>query len=113
MLREAYELGARASAELGDHADALHLSHLSLRLLQENPFLLVMTADIAAKQADLSLAERSARDALRHLANADTPSPWRRPTGHASATTFGQRRTSCWAASLPREMSTPRRGGRF
>ena len=75
MLREAYELGARASADLGDHADALRRARLSLRILPENPFLLVMTADIAAKQGDMSMAERSSRDALRHLANADTPSP--------------------------------------
>ena len=93
MLREAYELGARASAELGDHADALRRARLSLRLLPENPFLLVMTADIAAKQADVSLAEISARDALRHLANADTPSPlapadWPRVRAHLRATAY-------------------------
>jgi predicted CXXCH cytochrome family protein len=93
MLRDAYELGARASADLGDHADALRRARLSLRLLPENPFLLVMTADIAAKQADLSLAERSARDALRHLANADTPSPlaradWPRVRDHLRATAY-------------------------
>ncbi len=75
VLREAYELSARANAELGDHAAALERARWSLRLQPENPFLLVMTADIAAKQGDLDLAERSAREALRHLANADTPSP--------------------------------------
>ena len=93
MLREAYELGARASAELGDHADALRRARLSLRLLPENPFLLVMTADIAAKQADLPLAERTARDALRLLANAATPSPvtpadWPRVRDHIQATAY-------------------------
>ena len=93
VLREAYELGARASAELGDHADALRRARLSLRLLPENPFLLVMTADIAAKQGDLALAERSAREALRQLANADTPSPlapadWPRLRDHLRATAY-------------------------
>ena len=93
MLREAYELGARASAELGDHADALRRARLSLRLLPENPFLLVMTADISVKQRDLALAERSAREALRQLANADTPSPlapadWPRVRDHLRATAY-------------------------
>ncbi len=75
VLREAYELAARASADLGDHLTALDRARRSLRLLPENPLLLVMTADLAAKQSQLDLADESARDALRHLANADTPSP--------------------------------------
>ena len=75
VLREAYELSARASAEIGDHPAALERAQRSLRLLPENPFLLVMTADLAAKQSAFDLADTSARDALRYLANADTPWP--------------------------------------
>jgi tetratricopeptide (TPR) repeat protein len=75
VLREAYELSARASAEIGDHPAALERAQRSLRLLPENPFLLVMTADLAAKQSAFDLADKSARDALRYLANADTPWP--------------------------------------
>ena len=75
VLREAYELSARASAEIGDHPAALERAQRSLRLLPENPFLLVMTADLAAKQSAFDLADKSARDALRYLANADTPVP--------------------------------------
>ena len=43
--------------------------------MPENPFLLVMVADIAAKQGDLDLAVESARDALRYLEHAEPPSP--------------------------------------
>ena len=39
--------------------------------MPENPFLLVMVADIAAKQGDLELAVASARDALRYLEHAE------------------------------------------
>ena len=76
MLREAYELAARASVDIGDHSAALDRARRSLRLLPENPFLLVMTADIAAKQSELDLADESARDALRYLTNADAPQPF-------------------------------------
>ncbi len=93
VLREAYELAARASAELGDHPAALDRARHSLRLLPENPFLLVMVADIAAKQSALDLADQSARDALRYLTNADTPSPltpaaWPRVRDELRATAY-------------------------
>ncbi len=42
--------------------------------MPENPFLLVMSADTAAKQRDLDLAATSARDALRYLEHAEPPS---------------------------------------
>ena len=42
--------------------------------MPENPFLLVMIADIAAKQRDFDLAATSARDALRYLEHAEAPS---------------------------------------
>lgn len=93
VLREAYELAARASAELGDHAAALDRARQSLRLLPENPFLLVMVADIASKQSELELAEESARDALRYLTSADTPAPvsadlWPRVRDEMRATAY-------------------------
>ena len=52
-----------------------------------------MTADLAAKQSQLDLADESARDALRHLANADTPSPltsaeWPRVRDQLRATAY-------------------------
>ncbi len=42
--------------------------------MPENPSLLVMVGDIAAKQGDLELAAASARDALRYLEHAEPPS---------------------------------------
>lgn len=75
LLREAYELAARASVESGDRAAGLDWARRSLRLMPENPFLLVMVADTAAKEGDLDLAVTSARDALQYLEGAQAPSP--------------------------------------
>jgi len=75
LLREAYELAARASLATGDLGAGLDWAKRSLRLMPENPFLLVMTADTAAKLGDLDLAIASARDALRYLEHAQAPSP--------------------------------------
>ena len=75
LLREAYELKARAHLATGDLASALQWGRRSLRLMPENPFLLVLVADTAAKQGDLDLAVTSARDAIRHLEHAEAPLP--------------------------------------
>jgi len=75
LLREAYELAARASVASGDRAAGLAWAMRSLRLMPENPFLLVMVADTAAKDGDLDLAVTSARDALQYLEGAQAPSP--------------------------------------
>jgi predicted CXXCH cytochrome family protein len=74
LLREAYELAARAHVAEGDLAQGLVWARRSLRLMPENPFLLVMIADIAAKQRDFDLAATSARDALGYLEHAEAPS---------------------------------------
>jgi predicted CXXCH cytochrome family protein len=73
VLREAYELAARAHVAEGNLADALTWASRALRLLPENPFLLVMVADIAAKQGNADMAATSARDALRYLDRAERP----------------------------------------
>ncbi len=73
VLREAYELAARANVASGDLAAGLDWSQRSLRLLPENPSLLVMVADTAIRQRQFDLAETSARDALRYLEHADRP----------------------------------------
>ncbi|MCM3878515.1 MAG: hypothetical protein ND807_00255 [Vicinamibacterales bacterium] len=75
LLREAYELIARACVALGDDTAGLDWAKRSLRLMPENPFLLVMTAEVAARQQQLDLAETSARDALSYAARAATPAP--------------------------------------
>jgi tetratricopeptide (TPR) repeat protein len=74
-VREAYELAARAYVATGELAAGLEWAKRSLRLMPENPFLLVMIADTAARQRDFDLASTSARDALRHLEHAAPPSP--------------------------------------
>lgn len=73
VLREAYELVARACFALGDDAGSLDWASRSLRLMPENPILLVMVADAAARLGRLDLAETSARDAVSYLADADAP----------------------------------------
>jgi tetratricopeptide (TPR) repeat protein len=74
VLREAYELAARACIAEGDLARGLTWAQRALRLMPENPFLLVAVADTAAKQRDMDLAVTSARDALRYLEHAERPS---------------------------------------
>jgi predicted CXXCH cytochrome family protein len=74
VMREAYELAARAHVATGDLVQGLAWATRALRLMPENPFLLVMVADIAAKQRDDDLAVASARDALRYLEHAERPS---------------------------------------
>jgi cytochrome c-type biogenesis protein CcmH/NrfG len=73
-LKEAYELAARASVAAGDPGAGLEWARRCLRLMPENPSLLVMVADVAAKQRNTALAETSARDAIRHLTRAVAPS---------------------------------------
>src|SRR5688572_29389329 len=73
LLREAYELAARAHIAEGNLNAGLDWAARALRLLPENPFLLVMIADVAAKQRDLDRAYTSAADALRYLAHAEPP----------------------------------------
>jgi predicted CXXCH cytochrome family protein len=79
LLKEAYELAARASVSTGDLAGALEWAKRSLRLMPENPFLLTLVGDTAAKVGQVDLAETSARDALRYLSTASTPSPLSAP----------------------------------
>ena len=74
VLREAYQLAARAYIAEGDLARGLTWAQRALRLMPENPFLLVAVADTAAKQRDMDLAVTSARDALRYLEHAERPS---------------------------------------
>ena len=73
VLREAYEQAARASAVLEDDQEALAWGQRALRLLPENPFLLTMIADLAARHGQHQLAEESGRRALRYLERALPP----------------------------------------
>jgi predicted CXXCH cytochrome family protein len=73
LLKEAYEIAARASVALGDDAGGLEWARLSLRLMPENPFLQVMVADVAARHGQYERATRAAREALNDLAPAEAP----------------------------------------
>jgi predicted CXXCH cytochrome family protein len=73
LLREAYEQAARASESMGDNNGALEWGKRALRLLPENPFLLAMMADLAARQGQHQLAETSGRQALQYLERALAP----------------------------------------
>ena len=74
VLREAYEQAAHASAALGDDTAAIDWGKRALRLLPENPLLLSMLADLAARHGQYQLAETSARQVLRYLERALPPS---------------------------------------
>jgi predicted CXXCH cytochrome family protein len=73
VLREAYEQAARASAAMGDDNGAIEWGKRALRLLPENPLLLTMMADLAARHGQHQLAETSGRQALRYLERALAP----------------------------------------
>jgi predicted CXXCH cytochrome family protein len=73
LLREAYEIAARASLAIGDGPGALDWGLRALRLLPEDVPLLVMVGDLAARQRQPALAERSARGAIRLLETAIPP----------------------------------------
>ena len=64
MLPEVYEAAAKAAVALGDASNAMIYAKESLRLLPENPLLLVPIANVQLQQNLLRDANRSAEDAL-------------------------------------------------
>ena len=62
-----YEIAARASIDLEDYPRALQYGEESVRLLPENPLLLVPLANVQVKQGLLSEAAQTAREALDYL----------------------------------------------
>ncbi len=73
MLSQAYEIAAKASIDTGDYPRALLYGEESLRLLPENPLLLVPLADLQAQQGRLDDAERNARRAIEILGSFERP----------------------------------------
>jgi tetratricopeptide (TPR) repeat protein len=67
VLAEGYEIAAKASIDLGDFDRALRYASSSLRILPENPLLLVSVANVEAQRGLTRQAEQSARDALDDL----------------------------------------------
>jgi predicted CXXCH cytochrome family protein len=74
MLEPAYEVASKASIALGDFAAATEYGSRSLRLLPENPFLLLALADAGVRQGQWVEATRNAQDALWYLSRFDRAS---------------------------------------
>jgi tetratricopeptide (TPR) repeat protein len=73
FLSQAYEIAAKASIDLGDTKSAVQFGRESLRLLPENPLLLVPIADVEAQEGNLVGATLDARMALGCLDRFLTP----------------------------------------
>jgi predicted CXXCH cytochrome family protein len=67
LLFEAEEIAARASFAMGDDQEGLKYARESLRLLPENPLLLVSVSDVEAKLHQDDRASDDARDAIEYL----------------------------------------------
>ena len=67
LLAPVYEIAAKASIDLEDYPRALQYGEESVRLLPENPLLLVPLANVQVKQGLLSEAAQTAREALDYL----------------------------------------------
>ena len=74
MLEPAYEVASKASIAVGDLPAALDYGARSLRLLPENPFLLLALSEVQTKTGHLDAASQSAQDALSYLDRFDRPS---------------------------------------
>jgi predicted CXXCH cytochrome family protein len=74
MLAEVYEIAAKACLDQGDQPKAIAYAKESLRLLPENPLLLVPIAHAQVEQGLLRDGETSARDALEYLDRFARPS---------------------------------------
>ncbi len=73
MLAQTYDLAARSSIDLGDYRRALDEARFSLRLLPENPMLLVLVANVEVQNNLLAGARASARTALEFLDQFERP----------------------------------------
>ncbi len=67
LLAQAYEAAAKSSIDLGELDRAMTEGSFSLRLLPENPSLLVPMANVEAQRKQWILAGQHARDALEYL----------------------------------------------
>jgi hypothetical protein len=74
LLAEVYDIAAKACIDSSDFRDALVYAKESLRLLPENPLLLVPVANLQAQMRLFREGERNARDALEYLERFARPS---------------------------------------
>jgi tetratricopeptide (TPR) repeat protein len=86
LLAQAYDIAARSSVDLDQYDRALSEARFSLRLLPENPTLLVLVANMEAQKQLFVRAERDAQDALEYLDEFSSP---------------GNRSGSQWSKGLP------------
>jgi predicted CXXCH cytochrome family protein len=93
LLAAAYEMAARASIDAADNARALLYGRESLRLLPENPLLLVALANVQVHEGLLDEAARGASDALAYLERFDRPARYSRKEWEKLAP---QLRSSCF-----------------
>lgn len=87
LLAAVYDIAAKTAIDLGELDRGIARAEASLRILPENPLLLVALADARAAKQQFDQAVTNAREALRHLDRLDKPS-------HFSA--------SAWAALEPK-----------
>ena len=73
LLAQAYDLLARSAIDLGEMDHALECGLFSLRLLPENPSLLILVANIEAQQNQFKNAVNHAADALQYLNEIERP----------------------------------------
>src|SRR6202007_298567 len=73
FLFQAEEIAARASFAMGDPEKGLKHARRSLRLLPENPLLLVFVSDVEAKLHQDDRASDDARDAIEYLETFTSP----------------------------------------
>jgi len=73
LLPQAYDVAARSAIDLDKYDDALADGRFSLRLLPENPSLLILLANIEAQRNLSAQAMRDASDALEYLDQIERP----------------------------------------
>jgi predicted CXXCH cytochrome family protein len=73
LLPQAYDALARSAIDLGNYDQALSDGRFSLRLLRENPSLLILVANVEAQKGDLKAASADASDALEYLDQIQRP----------------------------------------
>ena len=73
LLSEVFEIASKASIDLRDDDEAIRFGLQALRLLPENPLLLVPLAITQAKEGQTAEAQASAHQALEYLDEFDRP----------------------------------------
>lgn len=73
LLAQAYDVSARSAIDLEKYDDALTDGRFSLRLLPENPSLLILMANLEAQKSQFDRAVADASDALEYLGQIERP----------------------------------------